>query len=182
VLTANGHIEEEISRMQKDQRYRQPAQLFWNRSSSKGSSFVPVPPNRAGAELFRPIVGRGSAYADIDADGDLDVVLTQINGPPMLLRNDQQLGRHWVRVKLSGAKSSRDGIGAWVQVHVDGRTLAQQVMPTKGYLSQSEPVLTFGLGKATRVDALEIRWPGGGTQKVSSVKVDALNLISEGGR
>ncbi len=179
VLTANGHIEEEISKIQKSQSYRQPAQLFWNVSSRKGAAFVPVPPEKAGADLFKPIVGRGSAYADIDGDGDLDVVLTQIAGPPLLLRNDQKLGHHWLRLKLIGTKSNRDAIGAWVKVRVDGRTLAQQVMPAKGYLSQSESVLTFGLGKATRVDAVEITWPGGAVQKVSSVKVDALTAVRE---
>jgi hypothetical protein len=179
VLTANGHIEEEISKIQKSQSYRQPAQLFWNVSSRKGAAFVPVPPEKAGADLFKPIVGRGSAYADIDGDGDLDVVLTQIAGAPLLLRNDQKLGHHWLRLKLTGTKSNRDTIGAWVKVRVEGRTLAQQVMPAKGYLSQSEPVLTFGLGKATRVDAVEITWPGGTVQKISSVKIDALNVISE---
>jgi enediyne biosynthesis protein E4 len=179
VLTANGHLEEQISRLQKSQTYRQPAQLFWNRSSPKGSSFVAVPPAQAGEDLFKPIVGRGSAYADIDGDGDLDVVLTQINGPPLLLRNDQRLGHHWLRLKLIGAPSNRDAIGAWVKVHIEGRTLAQQVMPAKGYLSQSESVLTFGLGKATRVDGVEVVWPGGMKQKVSPVKVDALNVVRE---
>ena len=179
VLTANGHIEEEIPKIQKSQSYRQPAQLFWNVSSRKGAAFVPVPPEKAGADLFKPIVGRGSAYADLDGDGDLDVVLTQIAGPPLLLRNDQKLGHHWLRLKLIGTKSNRDAIGAWAKVRVDGRTLAQQVMPAKGYLSQSESVLTFGLGKATRVDAVEITWPGGAVQKVSSVKVDAVNVINE---
>lgn len=179
VLTANGHIEEEISKIQKSQSYRQPAQLFWNVSSRKGATFVPVPPEKAGADLFNPIVGRGSAYADIDGDGDLDVVLTQIAGPPLLLRNDQKLGHHWLRLKLIGTKSNRDAIGAWVKVRVEGRTLAQQVMPAKGYLSQSESVLTFGLGHATRVDAVEITWPGGAVQKVTTVKSDALNVVRE---
>ncbi len=180
VLTSNGHIEEEISKIQKSQSYRQPAQLFWNVSSRKGATFVPVPPEKAGADLFKPIVGRGSAYADIDADGDLDVVLTQIAGAPLLLRNDQKLGHHWLRMKLIGTKCNRDAIGAWVKVRVAGRTLAQQAMPAKGYLSQSESVLTFGLGMATRVDAVEITWPGGAVQKVSPVKVDAVNTITEG--
>jgi len=179
VLTCNGHIEEEISKLQRSQTYRQPAQLFWNASSMKGASFVAVESAQCGKDLFKPIVGRGSAYADIDGGGDLDVVLTQIHGPPVLLRNDQQLGRHWLRLKLVGAKSNRDAIGAWVKVHVDGRTLAQQVMPTKGYLSQSELPLTFGLGKATRPDGVEIIWPGGTTQKVAQVKVDTLNVIQE---
>src|SRR6185369_10654936 len=132
VLTCNGHIEEEIPKLQKSQSYRQPAQLFWNRNSGKGPRFAPVPPEKASAELFQPIVGRGSAYADVDGDGDLDVVLTQVAGPPLLLRNEQQLGHHWLRLKLVGARSNRDAIGAWVKVRVAGRTLSQQVMPTKG--------------------------------------------------
>jgi enediyne biosynthesis protein E4 len=179
VLTCNGHIEEEIAKVQKSQSYRQPAQLFWNRGSTKGASFAPVPPEKAGSDLFQPIVGRGSAYADIDGDGDLDVVLTQIAGPPVLLRNDQQLGHHWLRLKLVGTKSNRDAIGAWVKVRVDGRTLSQQVMPTKGYLSQSELPLTFGLGKSTRVDGVEVIWPGGAVQKVSPLKIDALNVVRQ---
>ena len=97
----------------------------------------------------------------------------------MLLRNDQKLGRHWLRVKLVGTKSNRDGIGAVVRVRVDGRTITQQVMPTKGYLSQSEMTLTFGLGKATRADSLEITWPGGKKQTVTQLKTDALNQIRE---
>ena len=180
VLTSNGHLEEDIAKIQKSQTYRQPAQLFWNRSSLQGPSFVPVPPERAGEDLFKPIVGRGSAYADIDGDGDLDVVLTQVNGPPLLLRNDQQLGHHWLRLKLIGGQSNRDAIGAWVRVRVDGRTLSQQVMPTKGYLSQSELVLTFGLGAAARVDSVEITWPGGAVQKVAPVRIDAVNVVREG--
>jgi len=179
VLTCNGHIEEEISKVHKTQSYRQPAQLFWNSASARGPSFVAVPPQKASEDLFKPIVGRGSAYADIDADGDLDVVLTQIAGPPVLLRNDQRLGHHWLRLKLIGRKSNRDAIGAWVKVHVDGRTLAQQVMPAKGYLSQSELVLTFGLGRATRVDGVEVKWPSGATQKLSQVQVDAVNVVRE---
>ena len=179
VLTANGHIEENIAQYQKGQSYRQPAQLFWNRGAAKGTSFVPVTAEKCGGDIFKPIVGRGSAFADIDGDGDLDAVLTQINGPPLLLRNDQKLGHHWLRLKLAGTKSNRDAIGAWVRVRAGGRTISQQVMPAKGYLSQSELPLTFGLGQSANVDSVEITWPGGAGQKAGPLKVDTQNVVTQ---
>jgi hypothetical protein len=179
VLTANGHLEPEINRVQSNQQYRQPAQLFWNRGDSKGTSFVPVPPDKAGTDLFQPIVGRGAAFADIDGDGDLDVVLTQIGGPPLLLRNDQNLHHHWIRLKLVGTKSNRDAIGAWIKVRVNGQTLWRQVMPTRAYLSQSELPVTIGLGNTDKVDSVEINWPSGTRQKVENVLIDRPMTITE---
>src|SRR5689334_20836370 len=146
LLSCNGHLEEEISKIQQSQRYRQPAQLFWNAGERSSGCFVSVSSDKAGADLFQPIVGRGAAFGDIDGDGDPDVVLTQVGGAPLLLRNDQKLGHHWVRLKLVGTKSNRDAIGAWVTAQVNGHKLSRQVMPTRGYLSQSELPVTIGLG------------------------------------
>jgi len=179
VLTANGHLEPEINRVQSSQQYRQPAQLFWNRGASAGVDFLPVPPDKCGSDLFQPIVGRGAAFADIDGDGDLDVVLTQINGPPLLLRNDQDLHRHWIRLKLVGTKSNRDAIGAWIKVSVGGHTLSRQVMPTRSYLSQSELPVTIGLGNTDKVDSVEVIWPGGARQQVEYVQVDHPMIVTE---
>jgi hypothetical protein len=179
VLTANGHLEEQIHQFQQSQSYRQPAQLFWNRGLSRGTGFAPVPEAKCGRDIFKPIVGRGSAFADIDGDGDLDVVMTQIGGPPLLLRNEQRLNHHWLRMKLVGAASNRDAIGAWVRVRVGSQTLSRQVMPTKSYLSQSELPVTFGLGAASRVDEVTISWPGGSIQKVNDLKIDAFNLVKQ---
>ncbi len=179
VLTANGHLEPEINRVQSDQQYRQPAQLFWNRGEGKNKGFVAVSADKAGPDLFKPIVGRGSAFADIDGDGDLDVVLTQVGGPPLLLRNEQHLGHHWIRLKLVGSKSNRDAIGAWIKVRVGGHTLSRQVMPTRSYLSQSELPVTIGLSDTDRVDTVEIDWPSGSKQKLQLLPIDHLSTITE---
>ncbi len=179
LLTANGHLEQEISKIQQSQTYAQPAQLFWNAGERSGGCFVTVPPEKAGTDLFKPIVGRGSAFADIDGDGDLDVVLTQVGGPPLLLRNDQHLGHHWIRLKLVGTRSNRDGIGAWIKVRVGGHTLSRQVMPTRSYLSQSELPVTIGLGDATQPEQVEVIWPGGTRQKVESVLADRPMTVTE---
>jgi hypothetical protein len=179
LLSCNGHLEEEIGKIQKSQQYAQPAQLFWNAGGAKQPGFLLVKPDRVGEDLFRPIVGRGSAYADIDGDGDVDVVLTQTGGPPLLLRNDQSLGHHWVRLKLVGNRSNRDAIGAWVALKAGGTARYQQVMPTRSYLSQSELPLTFGLAKAARVESVSIRWPDGTTQEVTDVPIDKLTIVEQ---
>ena len=115
LLTANGHLEEDINRVQPSQHYEQPPHLFWNcRAAGRHRVRAASPRRNAGPDLFKPMVGRGAAYADIDGDGDLDVLITATGQPPRLLRNDQQLGHHWLRFKLTGTKSNRDAIGAWV--------------------------------------------------------------------
>jgi enediyne biosynthesis protein E4 len=179
LLAVNGHLEEEITKIQQSQTYAQPAQLFWNAGGAGLHGFIPVPPDKAGPDLFHPIVGRGSAYADIDGDGDLDVVFTQIGGPPLLLRNDQQTGHHWLRVKLVGTSSNRDAIGARVALRAGDLNQVRHVMPTRGYLSQSELPVTFGLGAADRVDELTITWPLGTVQRVSNPPINTLLVIEE---
>ena len=176
LLQANGHLEDEINQIQPSQNYRQPAQLFWNCTDDTGSCFGAVPEDRLGA-LGKPIVGRGAAYADIDGDGDLDVVLAQTNGPPVLARNDQQLNHHWLRVKLRGYSSNRDAIGAEIELRAGGTTQRRCVMPSRSYLSQVELPVTFGLGHHDSVDGLVIRWPNGQTHEVDVGAVDRTLVI-----
>lgn len=179
ILTSNGHLEDEISKVQASQKYQQPAQLFWNAAGGGKSGYIAVPPEKSGPDLVQPIVGRGSAYADIDNDGDLDAVLTQVNGAPLLLRNDQALGHHWTRFELTGTNANRSAIGATVRVKVGERTLTRQVTAAKSYLSQSALTVTFGLGKSDRVDGAEILWPGGATQRIEQVQIDGRNAVQQ---
>jgi hypothetical protein len=176
LLTTNGHLEEEIAKIQHGQRYEQSAQLFWNAGDA---GMVSVTTNQAGADLFKPIVGRGSAFADIDGDGDLDCVLTSISGAPLLLRNELPPGPNWIRLKLVGTKSNRDAIGAWIKVSVGDQTLWREVMSTRSYLSATELPVTIGLGKAGRVDSVEITWPNGGRQTLTNVPLRQLITVEE---
>ncbi len=179
MLSSNGHLEQEINKLQSSQQYAQPAQLFWNRGPSPSGHFAVPTSNQTGSDLFRPIVGRGSAFADIDGDGDLDAIIVQTGSKPLLLRNDNQLGHHWVRLKLEGRSSNRSAIGARVTLRILDQTQHRQVMPTRSYLSQSELPITFGLGTNTTSHEIKIVWPGGRIQKLDSVPLDRITTVKE---
>ncbi len=179
LLSANGHLEEDINMVQPTQFYAQPPKLFWNCGPNQATEFVPVPPEKCGDALSQRLVGRGSAFADIDGDGDLDVLIAASGGTPRLLRNDQRTGHHWLRLKLVGRKCNRDAIGATVSVILGDRVLRREVNPTRSYLSQSELPVTFGLGSATRVDKVVIRWPGGDTQDLTDLSIDQLHVVEQ---
>jgi hypothetical protein len=124
-------------------------------------------------------VGRGSAFADIDGDGDLDILLTAVGGQPRLLRNDQKSGHRWLRFELTGTRVNRDAIGAWVEVQVGEQRIRRQIMPTRSYLSQSELPVTIGLGPATHVDAAQVVWPDGSIQPLSIDRLDTVVRIAQ---
>jgi len=176
LLQANGHLEPEVNKVQPSQTYTQPAELFWNCGAACRATFVKV--EQAG-DLYEPLVGRATAYADIDDDGDLDLLITQNGRRPMLLRNDQALGHHWLRVRLVGRTCNRDAIGARLTLRAGGITQERVVMPTRGFLSQVELPVTFGLGSQTRIDSLSVHWPGGGTQRVPVPRVDDLLVVEQ---
>jgi hypothetical protein len=161
LLTCNGHLEPEITKVQENQTYAQPVQMFWN-TGLKQRMYEPVTAEAAGPDLFRPLVGRGCAFLDFNGDGNLDVVLTENNGHARLLRNDNKLKNHWVRVTLDGdgKRSNRSAIGAQVTVEAGGLTLRRQVTGGRGYLSQSELPVHVGVGDATKIDRVTVRWPG----------------------
>ncbi len=172
LLTANGHLEEDINKVQASQTYAQSPQLFWNCGPEERVVFVPVKTCHAGEDLFNPLVGRGAAYADIDGDGDLDILITANGGPPRLLRNDGGNKNHWLRIKLEGSSSNRSAIGTRVQIKTGEMIQVQELMGGRSYLSQPELILTFGLGGAFEIDELTVTWPGAHVQTVRNVATD----------
>ena len=179
LFCSNGHLEEEINRVQSSQHYEQPQQLFWNCGAEQFTEFVPLTAEKCGEDLLRPMVGRGASCADIDNDGDLDLLVTTVGRHPRLLRNDQQLSHHWLRLKLIGTTSNRDAIGAQVEVIADGQTYVRQVMPSRSYLSQSELPLTFGLGASTSVDSVTITWPDKSRQELGPLLIDQQHTVEQ---
>ncbi|WP_435022207.1 CRTAC1 family protein [Tundrisphaera sp. TA3] len=182
LLSTNGHLESDIAKVQASETYAQAAQLFWNTGKAGRSRFVLADATKAGPDLFKPIVGRGSAYADIDGDGDLDVAMTENGGPAHLFRNDGGSKNHWLRLALVGTgKSNRDATGAKVEVR-SGETVARrQLFAAKGYLSSVEPVLTFGLGELERADSVRITWPSGRVSELKDLGADRVHRIEEAG-
>lgn len=176
IFVANGHIESEIEKIQKRITYRQPPHLFRN---LKGKGFEEVTA-RVGAEFNTPRVARGAAYADIDNDGDLDLLITTNGGAAYLFRNDGGNKNQALRIRLRGTRSNRNGIGAVVRVNYGDEKQWQMMRSGSSYLSQSELVLTFGLGQHSSVSNLQVEWPSGQVDKLSSVDAGQTITVQEG--
>ena len=179
LFCSNGHLEEDINRVQSSQHYEQPQQLFWNCGPQSDTEFMPVPEDKCGPDLLQPMVGRGAACADIDNDGDQDILVTAVGRSPRLLRNDQKLGHHWLKFKLVGKGANRDAIGATIEVKLADRTLRRSVMPTRSYLSQSELPVVFGLGEDDTVESVSVTWPEGMTQVLIDVEADRQIVVEQ---
>ena len=176
IFAANGHVADDIARVQPTLTYAQPPHLFRNLGGKKFEELSA----RVGAGFSKPVVARGAAYGDFDNDGDPDLLVMANNGPARLLRNDGGKN-HRLRVTLAGTSSNRDAIGSTVRVLRDqGAPLSRMVKTGSSYLSQSELPLTFGLGALTRVTGIEVTWPNGKTERIAGLDADQAVTIQEG--
>jgi len=175
ILAANGHLEEEINRVQPRIQYKEPPLLFRNLGKGKFASALAA----VGVDFGRPMVARGAAYGDLDNDGDLDIVFTTNHGPAVVFRNDGGNGNHWLRVRTVGTKSNRDGLGAVVRVTSAGGKQWTLVRTGSSYCSQSEIAPTFGLGADKVVQTLEVEWPSGTKQRFANLPANQVVTVDE---
>jgi hypothetical protein len=171
-----GSVYPEIEKELPSYPFKSPRILFRNLKNGKFEELL----DQAGPGVAALHASRGCAFGDFDNDGDLDILIMNLNEPPSLLRNDVSGSNHWAKVKLVGTKSNRSAIGARVTVRYGGHVQAQEVLSQASFYSANDLRLHFGLGEATKLD-LEVRWPSGGTEKFAGVDADRLITIREGG-
>ena len=177
IFAANGHVYPEVDKVDWGTTYAQRPLLFRN---IDGNKFQQVPP-ATGSGLAVVVTARGAAFGDLFNEGRIDVVLNNIDSTPTLLRNVVKNGNHWVTFRLvGGPKSPRDAIGAKVFVTAGGVRQRGDVFSGASYASSSDQRLHFGLGKSTKIDKVEIRWPGGATEEVQIPEVDRFYAVIEG--
>jgi hypothetical protein len=175
IFVADGHIENEIERVQKRVSYAEPPHLFRNLG---GGKFTEVT-EQMGKALGTPKVARSAAYGDIDNDGFPEVLLTTNAGPAYLYHNEGGTN-HSLRIKLVGTKSNRDGIGAVARLYAGNDRQWKMLRSGSSYLAANELVLTFGLGSQSKADQIEIQWPSGQVDKLSNVNAGQTVTVQEG--
>jgi hypothetical protein len=175
IFIANGHVYPQIAGRNLHISYKQPKLLYRNLGNGR---FEDVSA-RAGTAISTAAVGRGCAFADLDNDGDIDIVINNLDAPPSVLRNDGGNRNHWLMIKCIGTRSNRSAIGARVRVSAGGRTQIDEVLSGSGYYSQNDLRLHFGLGASDRVDLVEIAWPSGSSETFRNIAADHLLVIRE---
>jgi hypothetical protein len=170
-----GSVYPEVEATLPEYPFKTPRVIFRNLGNGKFEELL----DQAGPGIAAPHASRGCAFGDFDNDGDIDIVVVNLNEPPSLLRNDVTGGGHWLKVKLEGVKSNRSAIGARVTAHYGGKVQAQEVLSQSSFYSANDRRLHFGLGAAAKAD-LEIRWPNGNRERVEGVAAGRLVVIREG--
>jgi enediyne biosynthesis protein E4 len=174
IFIANGHVLDTVDQTSDIMTFAQPDRLFRNDGDGGFEDVSPV----SGAHFATSAVSRGAAFGDIDLDGDLDILVCRSNGPPSLLRNDTA-GGSWLRFRLVGTRSNRDGIGARLLVDTGVAVLTREVRTASSYLSANDVVVTVGLGDATVARTVEVRWPSGVAQTLGDVTANQTLVVEE---
>ena len=175
-LTA-GNVYPEVERKLPQYANKNPRAVFRNLGNGTFEELV----EQAGPGVAAAHCSRGCAFGDFDNDGDVDILIVNLNEPPSLLRNDLSGNNHWLKVKLIGTKSNRSAIGARVLVRYGAKTQAQEVLSQSSYYSSNDQRLHFGLGLEKLAD-VEVRWPSGLVEKFRRVAANQLMTIKEGSR
>ena len=176
LLVVNGHVYPQIEGAFPGGEYRQ-RKLFYRNLRNGGFADIS---NNIGEAMKERRASRGAAFGDYDEDGDLDVIVNDLDGPPMLLRNDGgSKAGNWISLKLVGAKSNRNAAGARVELKAGGLTQIDEIHAGDSYISHSDWRLHFGLGKAATVDEITIRWPSGKIEKLTKIAANRVMKIVE---
>jgi enediyne biosynthesis protein E4 len=177
ILIVNGHVYPQVDSLSAGAKYRERKILLRNHGNG---TFQDVS-EQAGPAIMLPEAARGAAFGDVDNDGKIDVVVENIDGKPMILRNTTHNDNHWLTLRLVGKRSNRLGIGAKVKLGAGGTMQIGEVRSGGSYLSQNDLRLHFGLGSAPKADTLEVRWPSGEVDKYVDIKADDFYVVTEGG-
>ncbi len=178
IVCTNGHLEEEISKFLPSQKYEQSPQLFWNAGREAPTELVALDASKTGPEFQRPFVGRAACYADIDNDGDIDVLFVGNGQQAVLYRNDILTEHNWLRVKLKGKGGNSEAIGAKISIRSGSETYQRWITPTRSYASQCELPASFGFGYAKPTE-MEIDWPDGSKQVVPIEALNHMMVVSQ---
>ena len=175
VFFVTGSVYPEVEKKLPQYPYKTPRVLFRN----LGNGTFEEIESAAGEGVVTPHSSRGCAFGDFDNDGDIDILIVNMNEPPSLLRNDVRANQNWLKVKLEGVKSNRSAIGARVLLRYGARMQAQTVLSQSSYYSCNDPRLHFGLGTATSAD-LEVYWPNGLREQYKKIPANQLITLREG--
>jgi len=176
LFLANGHVYSQIANRKLHISYREPKIVYRNLGNGR---FEDVS-QKLGDALLRDNVARGCAFGDFDNDGDVDIIVNNLDGPPTLLRNDGGNRNHWIVIKCVGTRSNRSAIGARVKVMIGNHGQVAEVMSGSSYYSQNDLRLHFGLGEAAKVDVIDISWPSGLKQSLKNLPADQFLTVQEG--
>ena len=176
ILTVTGNVYPEVEKFFKEYPHRSPRLLYQNLGNGKFKDVSAV----SGSGITEPKSSRGCAFGDFDNDGDVDVLVMNMNEPPLLLRNDLKSANNWISLKLIGVKSNRSAIGSRVIIKTGAQIQSQEVTAQTSYYSHNDFRLHFGLGANKQADSIEIRWASGAVETIKNVAGNQFISIKEG--